>query len=694
MTLFPVSTILLVVGFITSTVNSFAYCPTGCKCDDETLVVQCGEANLDVLPIALNPSIQRLIIKTNKIKTIDSSIQFYSDLEFMDLSYNHLGNIPQKTFVYQKKLQELHLNNNKIGAVSNKTFSGLVSLKVLSLRSNFLDEIDSGVFSPLAMVEEINLGNNRISKIDSTAFAGLTNLRILYLDDNILTQIPSMNFESMPNLAELYLGINSFTTIPSKAFEHLKGLSRLDMRGAGLYNISHESFKGLESLRILDISFNLLQKIPTVELSTLGRLEELYIGQNSFEVISQGALVGLKNLKRFEVTGALKLKKIEMNAFSANTNLEQINISSNKMLSEIQEGALSGLPHLRHVIFRDNALSTIAEGLFPWSELLTLDMSENPLHCDCHVLWLRNILLNKNETNNDALSKILCASPERLRDESLRILTPELLGCSFTDPRKQALIGALLVGTAATLTAVVLILYRCRHKIREFFKGTTTNAVVDHKEREYQKAFSDEPYISHYPQHPCSLGIHPFQLNKDQLYIQQQYFTNHKNEKQPQTHQTGTTINQNYYSHIRPTSTLLNTNTLSNDNVGGKLPLAMEMVSHLNQNNLYHNNYDSNYTGCNTDVEYSMPIYHDSSTTVPAATTSASGVPPTTAFKSTTVSRSRTTTPQPPPALPNRNYGMNSLTSSKRYHQQQQQQQQQQLPTHHQQQHSFNSLRH
>lgn len=677
------------VGFWISSVNSFAYCPTGCKCDDETLVVQCGEANLDVLPIALNPSIQRLIIKSNKIKTIDSSIQFYSDLEFMDLSYNHLGNIPQKTFVYQRKLQELHLNNNKIGAVSNKTFSGLVSLKVLNLRSNFLDEIENGVFSPLTMVEEINLGNNRISKIDSTAFAGLVNLRILYMDDNILTQIPSPNFESMPNLAELYMGINSFTTVPSKAFQHLKGLSRLDMRGAGLYNISQESFKGLESLRILDLSFNLLQRIPTAEMSSLGRLEELYIGQNSFEVIPQGALVGLKNLKRFEVTGALKLTKIEMNAFSANTNLEQINISSNKMLSQIQEGALSGLPHLKHVILRDNALSTISEALFPWAELQTLDMSENPLHCDCHVLWLRNILVKNNETGNDALSKILCASPERLREESLKILTPELLGCNFTDPRKQALIGALLVGTAATLTAVVLILYRCRHKIREFFKGTTTNAVVDHKEREYQKAFSEEPYISHYPQHPCSLGIHPFQLNKDQLYIQQQYYMTNKNEKQPQTHQTGTTINQNYYSHIRPNSTLLSTNTLSNDNGGGKLPLGIEMVSHLNQNNLYHNNYDSNYSSCNTDVEYSMPIYHDGiiSSAAGAATTSTAAP---IAYKSTTVSRSRSTTPQPPPALPNRNYGMNSLTSSKRYQQQQQQQQQ----SHHQQQHSFNSLRH
>lgn len=117
-----------------SLVAPLANCPSACQCDDDTLVVRCGEGHLDVLPIALNPSIRRLVIKNNKIKTIDSSIQFYSELRFLDLSYNHLFNIPPRTFNYQKNLQELHLNHNKIGSISNKTFTGLVTLTVLNLR--------------------------------------------------------------------------------------------------------------------------------------------------------------------------------------------------------------------------------------------------------------------------------------------------------------------------------------------------------------------------------------------------------------------------------------------------------------------------------------------------------------------------------------------------------------------------------
>lgn len=142
-----------------------SYCPSDCKCDDETLMVNCNEGHLDVLPIALNPSIQRLVIKNNKIKTIDSSIQFYSELTFLDLSYNHLVHIPERTFQYQKKLQELHLNHNKIGAISNKTLNGLTSLTVLNLRGNFLDTLDDEVFVQLGKLEELNLGANRITKV-------------------------------------------------------------------------------------------------------------------------------------------------------------------------------------------------------------------------------------------------------------------------------------------------------------------------------------------------------------------------------------------------------------------------------------------------------------------------------------------------------------------------------------------------
>lgn len=537
-TLISIAGCLLICCAI-GTASALANCPIACECDDATLVVRCGEGTLDVLPIALNPSIQRLIIKNNKIKTIDSALQFYAELSFLDLSYNHLFNIPPGTFNYQRKLRELHLNHNKIGSISNSTFGGLASLTVLNLHGNFLDELGGGVFATLPKLEELNIGQNRITRIDARAFYGLASLRVLYLDDNSLTSIPADAFAHVPRLAELHMGFNSFTSIAESSFRNLRALNVLRLNSASLFNITATTFVGLENVRTLDLSDNRLHRIPTVELSALVRLEELALGQNDFTVVPAGAFAGVTNLRRLDISGSLKLQQVQAGAFASNTNVEAITIAANKALTEVQEGAFSGLPHLRHIVLRDNALTTLAEGVFTWSELQTLDVSENPLQCDCRLVWLRNLLMNTgtavaavsspaSQRSNDSLpvqsavlsaatagiatSTVLsepeCAAPQHLLKKHLRELTVAELGCEHGDSQRQAIIGVILVGVAAFLTALLLVSFKCRKQIRELLKGRWGNSALGRKEREYQKTFSDEEYMARSKQPPSSLSVH------------------------------------------------------------------------------------------------------------------------------------------------------------------------------------------
>lgn len=506
----PLLLIICIASFL-ELVAPLANCPSSCQCDDYKLVVNCGEGHLDVLPIALNPSIQRLVIRNNKIKTIDSSMQFYGELNYLDLSNNHLFNIPPRTFQFQTKLQELHLNHNKISTVTNLTFIGLQSLTILNLRGNLLDELGSHVFLTLPKLEELNLGQNRIARIDPEAFAGLQGLRILHLDDNEIISVPSDTFLPLIVLAELYLGINAITTIPSGAFKDLSNLNKLDLKGAGFSNMSVDAFAGLETvIRVLDLSDNQLQRIPTEELGSLVRLEELSLGQNLFEIVPGAAFTGLVNLRRLDITGSLKLHQVQSGAFSTNTNLESLSLAANKELDDIQDGALSGLPHLKHVIFRDNALGSIAESLVPWAKLESFDVSDNPIRCDCRISWLRDLIVLKN-TSQTNQNNVICATPSILADEPLKSISPEQLGCSNSDPRQQAMFGILLVGAAAMITAIALFLCRCRRQIRDMLGGSWRTTNIGHKEREYQKTFSDEDYmhaVARHPSHPCSLNVH------------------------------------------------------------------------------------------------------------------------------------------------------------------------------------------
>lgn len=499
-------------------VTPLANCPSSCQCDDNKLVVNCGEGHLDVLPITLNPSIQRLVIRNNKIKTIDSSMQFYGELNYLDLSNNHLFNIPPRTFMFQAKLQELHLNHNKISAITNHTFIGLSALIVLNLRGNLFDELSGRTFYALNKLEELNLGQNRIARIDADTFAGLHSLRALHLDDNELITVPSDALPPLQALAELYLGINAIVTVQSGAFRSLTNLNKLDLKGAGFANLSTGAFAGLETLvRSVDLSDNQLQHIPTEELSVLVRLEELSLGQNQFEVVPVAALAGLVNLRRLDITGSLKLHQVLSGAFSINTNLETITLASNKELDDIQEGAFSGLPHLKQIILRDNAIAMVSEQLAPWKKLDSFDLSDNPIRCDCRMMWLRDMLQTKNTSQTSAQNNVICASPALIADEPLRNISPEQMGCSNSDPRQQAMFGILLVGAAAMITAIALFLCRCRRKIRDMLGGNWRTTNIGHKEREYQKTFSDEDYMhavarhsAHpvHPAHPCNLNVH------------------------------------------------------------------------------------------------------------------------------------------------------------------------------------------
>ena len=155
-------TSILSISFATM---ASSFCPLSCDCNENALSVSCMNGQLEVLPITLDPGIQRLQLQENKIKAVDAALGFYAQLQFVDLSSNQLISLPDRGFNQQKRLIELRLNNNKIFKLSNLTLSGLKTLNILSLRNNFLEELSSQIFSSLKSVEELDLRQNRIRVI-------------------------------------------------------------------------------------------------------------------------------------------------------------------------------------------------------------------------------------------------------------------------------------------------------------------------------------------------------------------------------------------------------------------------------------------------------------------------------------------------------------------------------------------------
>ena len=81
------ATAIVMVSFLAASASGF--CPHACTCDEALRSAACpGTADLDIIPITLNPNIESLVLAGNRIKTVDASIQFYRKLQRADFSNN------------------------------------------------------------------------------------------------------------------------------------------------------------------------------------------------------------------------------------------------------------------------------------------------------------------------------------------------------------------------------------------------------------------------------------------------------------------------------------------------------------------------------------------------------------------------------------------------------------------------------
>ena len=373
------------------------------------------------MPISLNPGVQTLILKYNQFRSVDASFNFYSDLAKVDLSHNHLVTIPDRSFKSQRKLRDLRMRGNKISEITTETFVGLAKLETLDLRSNLLEKIGSKVFQSLAGLKELNLGNNRIKKIKEGAFEGLSELSILHLDDNQLTSIPTKALKILTNLAELHLSRNNFKVVKEEAFLGLSSLSFLDLSGNKIKRLEERSLEGLSQLKLFKLNDNQLETVPTEHFQNLDSLEDLTIGQNKFTVIGESAFAPLSKLRVIDISGCPNLQQVESDAFSANPDLENVEIHSNRRLSSLHPSSFSNCPNLRHVNLANNALVSLSPDLLPWPRLKSAQLTGNPWNCDCSALFLRDVIISLvNASSQVRVTR--CWGPPARRDQDIALL--------------------------------------------------------------------------------------------------------------------------------------------------------------------------------------------------------------------------------------------------------------------------------
>lgn len=382
--------LILMLGTVLS--GSTTGCPSRCDCNGQERSVVCNRRRLAALP-------EGIPIETR----------------LLDLSKNRLKTLGPEEFINYPQLEELQLNENTISSIEPGAFGSLLNLRILGLRNNQLKLIQLGVFTGLTNLTQLDISENKIVILLDYMFQELYNLRALEVGNDDLVFISPRSFHGLSSLESLNIEGCSLSSVPTDALSHLHNLLSLRLRYLNVTVIREYSFKRLYRLRVLEIS-----GMPALDTMTpkclFGlNLTSLSVTQCNLTAMPYEAISHLRYL-RFLNLSFNPIHIVEGNHLHNLQKLQAFHLAGGR-LSTIEPYSFRGLSHLRVLNVSSNRLSTLEESVFhSVGNLETLALYDNPLACDCRLLWVfrRRWRLNFNR------QQPMCASPEVVQGKEFK----------------------------------------------------------------------------------------------------------------------------------------------------------------------------------------------------------------------------------------------------------------------------------
>jgi len=190
----------------------------------------------------------------------------------------------------------------------------------------------------------------------------------------------------------------------------------------GLFNFTH-------SLEYLNLDRNPL--LP-LSIDTFSGIEHsiINISLQSCSLTSQSliAFSCLKNIERLKLQSNFLTTISPENLFSSMLKLLVIDLQRNK-LTEIPSKFPSSLRELELGNNRLTILPFTNQTFEQLSQLITLDLSSNPLQCDCHIQSLYDWLLTHFQSELVPYVQWICSKPKHLAGKQLGSLSNHQLIC-------------------------------------------------------------------------------------------------------------------------------------------------------------------------------------------------------------------------------------------------------------------------
>ncbi|KAK8739717.1 hypothetical protein OTU49_003162 [Cherax quadricarinatus] len=176
---------------------------------------------------------------------------------------------------------------------------------------------------------------------------------------------------------------------------------------------------------ILDLRFNKIRSIPTNHFKDLKHLHTLLLNNNHITRLQNGSFSGLEAL-RYLYLYKNRIRVIESQVFQELDKLEQLYLHFND-LATFEADTFSNLPNLERLFLHNNRLQRVPQGAFANLQALRrLRLDSNALVCDCQLMWLANMVKEKQHTTQVAAT---CQFPSVLQGKSLTSLNDSEFEC-------------------------------------------------------------------------------------------------------------------------------------------------------------------------------------------------------------------------------------------------------------------------
>ncbi|KAJ1420898.1 Serine-threonine/tyrosine-protein kinase, catalytic domain [Sesbania bispinosa] len=181
------------------------------------------------LPL-LTGSCAILDLSNNKLEGNLTRMLKWGNIEFLDLSGNHLtGTIPEETPQFLR-LNYLNLSHNSLSNSLPRVLTQYPKLRVLDISSNQLDGLLLPDLLSMLTLQELHLENNMISGgINLSSSHGQSHLQILDLSHNQLNSYFPDEFGSLSSLKLLNIAGNNFSGSLPTTITDMSSLESLDI---------------------------------------------------------------------------------------------------------------------------------------------------------------------------------------------------------------------------------------------------------------------------------------------------------------------------------------------------------------------------------------------------------------------------------------------------------------------------------